>query len=1502
MQTTPLISFNQNKNENPCAHRRNGSFVSRLKRKKTGLAPAAMLAALLAIAGCGSGGYPGSGIASLSSSSIVLDAGQSITVSATISDSEQINWTLSQSGCGSTSCGTLSSSTGTAVTYTAPSGVTTPETLTLTASIPNTRSSQTATITVNPDPTVSGTLPSGTVGATYSATLTTSGGTAPATMSLSGGSLPPGLTFNASTGVVSGTPTAAGTYNFVVQAKDASNVPYTATANESITIVNYVAPLAVTGGAQPAGVVGSPYSTALQASGGVTPYTWSISGGALPGGLTINSATGVISGTPTTAGSFSFTVQVKDVTGRTATATASIAITSPVSALVLTTAALPNGTVNVPYSAVIGVSGGTAPYTCSISSGTLPAGLTLSGCTVSGTPTTAGASTVQVKVVDSSNPQQSTTGPESITIYPAALSLTTTALPNGQVNVPYSAAIGVTGGTSPYSCAITSGTLPAGLTLSGCTVSGTPTTAGTSTVQVKVTDSGNPQQTATGPETITIGSAALSLTTATLPNGTVNVPYTATIGVTGGTSPYSCAITSGALPAGLTLSGCTVSGTPTTAGTSTVQVKVTDSSSPQQTVTGPESITINPAQLSLTTTALPNGTVNVSYSATIGVTGGTSPYSCSITSGTLPAGLTLSGCTVSGTPTTAGTSTVQVKVTDSSSPQQTVTGPESITIAPAQLKLTSATLPDGTVSVPYSATIGVSGGTSPYSCAITSGTLPAGLTLSGCTVSGTPTAAGSATVQVQVTDSGSPQQSVTGPETITIDAAALMLTTSTLPSGTVNVPYSATIGVSGGISPYNCTITSGSLPAGLSLSGCTVSGTPTAAGSSTVQVKVTDSDHPQQSVTGPETITINPAGALSLTGTLPNATVGVAYSQNLNATGGKTPYTFSVTSGSLPAGLTLSASGTVSGTPTTPGASTFTVTVTDSSSTPETATNSYTLLVTYPSGPNDGELKGPYAFLFQGYDDVVSGVLSYQMARVGALTADGTGIIVSGEENSNHQTSSPTGTTVDTNQLIGTYQINADNTGMLTVTTFNADGTVNTTHTYAISLKAPVSPATTSSQGSLIEYDSNQAVGTRGSGILLAQTQSDFATGLHGSYAFGLSGDTPCLISCTVGLISGPVATVGEFSVASSGNTLSGSADANIASANFPNAPISGSYQPADADGQVKFTLSNTSIGDGTYPVDYVGYIVNANELLVMSADAHSAYSLLAGTAQQQTQSSFSSLNGPIIGYENAQVNPSLIGVALSNVLNYSSASIFRSVGNGSGSCNITNTDNSGLVGLSNSLTSTLGNLLGLSGTQLGQGLLGAYDTTGTTTCPVSNNGRGELGYPQPPTGLLGGLLGSLLNLLFPSGPPAPRVFYLVSPNQGYFMQSDYAGLGYFKPQTGSPFTAASLNGTYVYNTVPAASLASINATGTITFNGNGNANETLDENVGVGNINILQLGTTATTTYALSNPNGTDTAANTGRYLLGDGVTVVYAISPTQLVILNTSALQTAPTVSLAY
>ena len=1708
---------------------------------RTACGIAATLLLMAELTGCGGGGYAGGGIASLSATSFVMDAGQSVNITANLTGNYQVGWAFNGSSCSGSACGALSSASGTTTTYTAPSGITAPMQVTLIAAIPQTKSQETVNITVNPDPTITGTPPAGIVGSAYSTMIVSAGGTSPLKTWVAGGTLPPGLSFNATTGEVSGTPTATGTFPFMVQLTDTSAVPFTVTANKTIRISNpvppltlaggpqpigevgvpyttslvaaggvtpyswsivagslpaglaispatgiisgtptvqgtstftvqvqdsttatasaqvsisVVSPLSLAGGPQPEGVVGVAYSTSLVASGGSTPYSWSVTAGSLPPGLGISAATGVISGTPTAKGTFPFTVQVKDSLGAIATAAISITINSPlsltnvlpngtvgvaysapisamggttpyactitgslpaglslsncvvsgtptvagsatvtvkvadasspaqsvsqvetivISPAVLTMGSpLPNGTVGVAYSANITASGGTTPYSCAIT-GALPAGLSLSGCAVSGTPTVAGSVTVLVTVTDGGSPAQNTSANETITIAPATLSLTNT-LPDGTVGVPYSSQIGATGGITPYTCLIT-GALPAGLTLTGCTVSGTPTTAGSSPITVKVTDSGSPAQNASQNENITIAPAALTITS-TLPNGTVGAPYSSTITASDGTPPYSCSIT-GTLPAGLLLTGCTISGTPTAAGSSPVTVKVTDSGSPAQNATQNDTIVISPAPLAITGT-LPNGTVGVVYSGTITATGGTTPYSCSITgalpagltlsgctvsgtpttagsspitvnvtdsgtpaqnasqnetivinpapltivgtlpggtvgtgytgtitpsggtgpytcsiTGTLPGGLILTGCTISGTPTTAGSSPITVTVTDSGSPTQTASQNDSIVISPAPLSLTTSTLPDGTVGVPYNATIGAAGGTTPYACTITSGTLPAGLSLSGCTVSGTPTTAGSSTVTVKVDDSGSPAQTTSGPETIVINPAVLTLT-NTLPNGTVGVAYSATIDASGGTTPYTCSISSGTLPAGLTLTGCTVSGTPTTAGSSAVTVTVTDSSNPVKTVSQPETITINPSGTLSLTAALPIATVGVPYTYTLQATGGTSPYTYSVTAGSLPPGITMASDGVISGTPTQPGASSFTATVTDSVS--ATASVPLVLLVQYPTTPYDGELTGPYAYLFQGYDDVVAGVLAYQTASVGSFTADGTGGINMGELDANHQSSHPSGTTLVSQNFIGTYIVNADSRGFITITTLNNDGTTDQTFTYAISLKAPVSPATVSTQGTLIEYDNDQLVGTKGSGKLLAQTPAAFSAGLTGSYAFGLSGDTPCLISCTVGIASGPVATVGAFTTDGAGNLTAGTADANIASFNFANAPLTGSYQSTDQNGRLQLELANTGIADGLYPTNYAVYIVNANEAFIMSIDKHSDFTLLAGTAQLQTAASFSnaSMNSAFVGYANAQSDPGLLGTTLQNVLNYSNATIFRASGNGAGTCNTTNIDMGGL-------TATIDNLTGLTSgdkNNLINALLGSYAATGTSSCTVSSTGRGTLNYPGH-----SGLISILLGLLgLPTGPPDARVFYLVAPNQGYFLETSYAGLGQFEPQTGAPFSNATLNGTYVIGTIPASSLASVNSSGYATADGAGNATYTLDENVGVGTLNVLQLGLAGSTTYSLSDNNGNVTPATAERYLLGDGTTVIYALSPGRFVLVDTNALTTSPGVSLAY
>jgi hypothetical protein len=1399
-----------------------------------------------------------------------------------------VQWTLSGASCSGASCGTVTSESGGSALYNAPVALTSQIQVMLTAQVPGTSSSKVATITVNPAPKINGALTPGTVGVAYSDTLTTSGGTGTLTLSMTAGSLPAGLSFNAATGVISGTPTAEGSYSIVLSVTDQSDVPDTVTSQKTLLVATVTTGALTISGLPPSGTVNTAYSSTLTASGGTAPYTWSVSAGALPPGIALGTASGILSGTPTTQGSYTFTVSAVDVNGIRGIATYTVNISAAGSTLSLTTGTLPNGTVGTPYSATIGVTGGTSPYSCAITSGTLPAGLALgASCLVSGTPTTAGTVTVMVKATDSSNPVQSTTGSETITISPTGVTLTSGTLPNGTVGTPYSATIGVSGGTSPYTCAIVSGTLPSGLSLAAnCAVTGTPTTAGTTTVTVRATDSSSTPESTTGPETITIVPIAMSLTSGTLPNGTVGIPYSATVGVTGGTSPYSCTITSGTLPAGLALgASCLVSGTPTTAGTTTVTVKATDSSSPANSVTGPETITIVAAALTLTTGTLPAGTVGTPYSETIGVTGGTAPYSCTITANELPAGLALgANCLVSGTPTTAGTTMVTVKATDSSSPQNSVTGPEAITINPSPtLVITSP--PSGTVNVPYTGSVGVSGGTGPYTCSLASGSnVPAGLTLnSNCSITGTPTTPGTITATVQGTDSSKPPNTSTGPITITINPNTT-LTLSSPPAATVGTPYTGTIGVSGGTSPYSCTITSGTLPANLVLGAhCMITGTPITAGTTTVTVNATDSS--TLSTTGPVTITVNPAPPLTLNGSLPNAILNQPYEQTLTAKGGIMPYTYAITAGSLPPGITMSSAGVISGTPTAVGASSFTVTATDSETPSKTASLPLVLLVVYPTTTNDSELDGPYAFLFQGYDDSVAGVLAYQTATAGSFVANGTGVLTSGELDANHQSSAPTGTTVSTQSFLGTYTIGTDNRGFMTVTTLNTNGTVGSTTTYAISVHKPISPATISSSGSLIEYDNNQLAGTRGSGTFLQQTATAIASGLTGSYAFGVSGDTPCLPACTVNIASGPVASVGQFTTNGTGAISAGEGDTNIASTNLPQLALSGTYSAADGAGRVQLTMATSGTLSSVYPQDYAVYIVNATQAFVVSTDKHSAYILLAGSIAAQTSNSFTmaSLTGPYLGYENAQTNPGLVGATLQNVANLSTATIFRGTAS-SGTCTVTNVDEGGTVGLVNGLTG-----LG-SGVPILNALLGTYQSLGNGSCTVVANGRAVIDYPAPDT-----LLSITLGLLgLGDNAPPPRVAYLTSTNTGYFLETGYAGLGQIVQQVGSPYTAATLTGTFTYGTTPAASAASLNASGFFTANGAGQATTTLDENVGVGTINILDLGVSGTFNYTL-----TDAAA--GRFLLGT-TTVVYAVSPTRFVLVDESPFTVSPSIALIY
>ena len=527
----------------------------------------------------------------------------------------------------------------------------------------------------------------------------------------------------------------------------------------AITVNAAPTPLTIlTSSPLPSGSINQPYARALSGTGGTTPYTWGLKAGSppLPSGLTLEPS-GVLSGTPTVTSHATHTVTLTDATALTVEKPLQLSIDAiPLS---ITTPSLPQGTANQTYSAQLAATGGTGAYTWGLAGGSpaLPTGLTLNMSTgaITGTPTTTSNQNHTFSVTDHTPPTSQTatkTLPLMIGAAPPTLTITTpNPLPPGTVLQSYNVTLAASGGTGVHTWDLASGSLPVGLTLSAAgVISGTPMTAGTASPTFRVRDAGNPQQSDQQQRSITIGlPAAPTITTTSLPTGTVNVAYTQTVSATGGIGTLVWGVTSGALPPGLTLnpSTGTISGTPTSFGPFTFTLRVTDSI-PQF---ADQSMTItidSPAPPSITSpSALPAGTVNQLYPNTqLLATGGAPPYSWSVNPA-LPNGLTLnpSSGVISGTPLSGsdGTFTLAFTVTDSTIPtpqQGTRTMALTIRANGTPLTVTTASLPNGTVGRPYADTLEASGGVIPYTWSVTPD-LPAGLTLDPATgvISGTPT-------------------------------------------------------------------------------------------------------------------------------------------------------------------------------------------------------------------------------------------------------------------------------------------------------------------------------------------------------------------------------------------------------------------------------------------------------------------------------------------------------------------------------------------------------------------------------------------------------------------------------------------------------------------------------------------------------------------------------------------------------------------------------------------
>src|ERR1700728_2014647 len=539
------------------------------------------------------------------------------------------------------------------------------------------------------------------------------------------------VTWSASAGTISSSgfftaPQVTGTTSVIITATSPANHVVrkgsdigggsAASASATVTVMPFeTSSLAITNSALPTADAGALYTASLSAIGGAAPYQWNLASGILPSGIQLQTASGVIGGKSAIPGSYPFSVQVTDASGRSATAAFSLTVTVPpvATTLAITNSALPAADASMLYTASLSAIGGVRPYQWNLVKGVLPSGIQLqtSNGVIGGKSAIPGSYFFSVQVTDASGHSAIASFSLTVTVPPVAtaLAITNSALPAADASMLYTASLSAIGGVRPYQWNLVSGVLPSGIQLqtSSGVIGGKSALSGSYPFSVQVTDASGHSATAA----FNLGVAAppvvsrLAITNSALPAADVSISYTTSLSAIGGVKPYQWNLVSGVLPSGIQLqtSSGVIGGRTALSGSYPFSVQVTDASGHSTNAAFSLTVAAPPVAptLAITNSALPAADASMPYTASLSAVGGLAPYHWNLKSGILPSGIQLNSSSVvmSGMTAAPGSYLFSVQVSDAS--ENSATAAFSLTVSPSSTgSTTSSSGFDGPAELP----------------------------------------------------------------------------------------------------------------------------------------------------------------------------------------------------------------------------------------------------------------------------------------------------------------------------------------------------------------------------------------------------------------------------------------------------------------------------------------------------------------------------------------------------------------------------------------------------------------------------------------------------------------------------------------------------------------------------------------------------------------------------------------------------------------------------------